>query len=489
MWLKKQASRNITMLCEIRLRRRYLFLFEWAVISILLGITGGCASSSVFSPYPNQMTEIKTDVERRSFSTALKTLDKNRNSADKTLYMLERGRISQLQGDAKASIEDFALAMRTEAAADEKARISASDTAAKGAALLTNDNAIPYRASSYERVMMHHYQAINYLMQSDVEGAGVEIRRAALEQSEALERHHKEIANAEKAAREKNYNPALHRSQVNQHFEAMYTAAGEVKNSFQNAYTFYLSGVIYELLGEPNDAYIDYKKAFEIFPNNTVLQRDLLRLSKALGFSQDYEQFSARFSASNTEISAVKGELVILYEEGYVPLKEEVAIPIGTRNTIHTVAFPIYRDLSRQAGALSLSSERGFIANTSLICDFRALAAKDLQEKIPAMMIRQVLRLVTKDSMRKTAGDNFGAVGSIASIIFNVVSERADRRSWLTLPRTAQILRTRLPVGQQLLTLSSSTGGRDQISVNIRADKISLIHVVRNGSQWFVNML
>jgi len=477
------------MLCNATLKRNYFIVFRIVSLITLTIISAGCATSSVFSPYPNQIVEIKTEVEKRGFPNALKNLNKNRNSADKTLYMLERGRISQLQGDAKASIEDFALAMRTEEAADEKAKISASDTAAKGAALLTNDNAIPYRASSYERVMMHHYQAINYLMKGDVEGAGVEVRRAALEQNIALERHTKEIAQAEKSAREKNYNPAQHRAQVNQRFEVMYTVAGEVKNSFQNAYTFYLSGLIYELLGEPNDAYIDYKKAFEIFPNNSVLQQDLLRLSRILGFTDEYEIFSSKFNLTGSVITAGEGELIILYEEGYIPAKEEIAIPVGTRNAIHMVAFPIYNDLSRQAGVLTLANKSGVLAKTSLICDFRALAAKNLQEKIPGMAIRQVLRLFAKETMRKQASDNFGAAGAIASIIYNVVSERADRRSWLTLPRNAQILRTRLPVGEHSLNLTASNGVRDQVSVNIQTDKISVLHVVSIRNQLFVNVL
>ena len=470
-------------------RQNYLHVVRCLRLFILIFFLNGCATSSIFNPYPSQLAEIKSNVENGDFPNALKTLDKKRNSKDKTLYMLERGRISQLQGDEDVSLSDFELAINSEVIADEKARISASGTVASGLALFSNDNAIGYQASSYERVMMHHYQAINYLKKKDVEGAGVEVRRAALEQRDAMERHSKAIAQAEKEARTNNYNPAENSAQINQRFAAMYTAAGDVKNSFQNAYTFYVSGLIYELLGEPNDAYIDYKKALEIYPGNTVVQQDLLRLSRNLGFNEDYDIFSKKFNHQGEKAKPGEGELVILYEDGYVPVKEEIGIPIGARRTIHTVSFPIYRDLSRQTGRLSLSNELGVIGYTSMICDFRALAVKDLQEKLPGIVIRQVLRLIAKEGMRKTADNNLGAAGSIAAIIFNVVSERADRRSWLTLPRNAQILRVRLPAGVQELNLSSSNGERDTISVNIREDKMSILHVVGTRNQLFVHSL
>jgi len=474
------------MLCSSTKKRKHSNLVFGLLLSAILS---GCATSSIFNPYPHQISDIKSDVEKRAFVKPLKTLDSKRSGKDKVLYMLERGRISQLKGDADVSIKDFALAMKAEATADEKAKLSVSDTAAKGAALLTNDNAIPYRAASYERVMMHHYQAINYLVKNDVEAAGVEVRRAALEQRDALERHHKAIAEAEKKAKEKKYDPSTHSSQVNRRFAAMYAAAGDVKNSFQNAYTFYLSGLIYELLGEPNDAYIDYKKALEIYPSNQVLQRDLLRLSKDLGFREDYDLFSKKFKLSPLDIKSGEGDLIILYEDGYVPVKEDIGIPIGGRKTIHTVSFPIYRDLSRSIGELSVSNKSGFVGSTSLICDFRALAVKDLQEKMTGLIVRQVLRLFAKEGMRKTADNHLGAAGSIASILFNVVSEQADRRSWLTLPRNAQILRVRLPVGLQSLSLSSSNGEQDQISVNVQENKLSILHVVGTRKQLFTHVL
>ncbi|MEI8618891.1 hypothetical protein P4S63_22420 [Pseudoalteromonas sp. B193] len=46
-----------------------------------------------------------------------------------------------------------------------------------------------------------------------------------------------------------------------------------IKNGFQNAYTFYLSALLYQSAKQYDDAYIDYKKALAIQPNNIYLQQ------------------------------------------------------------------------------------------------------------------------------------------------------------------------------------------------------------------------
>lgn len=457
---------------------------------ILVPMLSGCTSSSAFSPYPFQITEIKADIESLRFADSLEILNKKRRSDDKTLYMLERARVAQLGGDLQTSIEDFSLAMQNEAQADDRARISLTETAAKGVALVSSDNVLPFRASSYERVLMHHYQAMNYLAENKLEAAGVEIRRASLEQKEALERHHKELVKADEQARKQNYNSGYTQSQVDSQFRAMYAAAGNVKNSFQNAYTFYFSGVIWEMMGEENDAYIDYRKALEIFPDNTYLQKDVLRLSDRLGFRDEYDLFSKKFAIKPEEPPANSGEIVILYEEGYVPVKEEAAIHVALPTGFHSLALPFYRDITLATGHLSVSEPGGTFGSSEQIVDVRALAIKDLQEKMPGIVIRQVLRIIAKDKLQQTAKDQLGTAGEIFSMVYSVVSESADRRSWLTLPRNAQVFRSRLTSGEHELNLSSSKNARSsRVKVNIRENKISVLHVVATRDQLFVRQL
>ena len=425
--------------------------FGW--LMSMLALLAGCATTSLFTPYPFQAAEIKTKLSEGKFDKAIESLDKFRRSKDKTLYMLEQGRVAQVAGRYPKSMEAFDIAIAEEARADERARISLSKMAASGSSLLSNDNAIPYRAAAYERILMHNYQALNYLALGKLEGAGVEVRRAALEQRDALERHHKELARLDEQARDQQWLVARNQNQVASRFRQMREAVAGLKNSFQSAYTFYVSGVIYELLGEPNDAYIDYKKAYEIYPDNPYLQADLLRLSAQLGFEDDYARFSQAFSLPRETQEG--RELILLYEEGFVPPKQQVFIDFYTPHGIQAVAFPFYSDVSSPARPLVLStSEDEPLGSTALITDVQALAVKDLAEKLPAITVRQVLRLIAKYQLQKQAEDNLGGLGAATAMIYNVVSESADLRSWLTLPSKVHVLRVHLPAGVEQVKLS-----------------------------------
>jgi len=444
----------------------------------------GCAATSVFSPYPNQAQDFRVAIDTAKETDALKKLDDKRNGADKILYLMERGRVSQVAGQTEDSLTDFGDALAAMDVNEDKAKLSLTDTSAQGASLLTNDNAIPYKGEAYERVFVHHYQALNYLGKHDLDGAGVEIRRANQYQAEAADAHNAEIAKAEEQGQQNNVsaNPDDFASQ----FAAMDAVTGKVKSSFQNAYTFYLSGLIYEALREDNNAYIDYKKAVEIFPDNRYLQGDVLRLAKRLGMSEDYDRYSKQFKRAAAVATKGAGSIAILYEEGFVATKNEFALPLPTINGWVSVAFPIYNSPWQAPQGLAVSADGATLGSTETIVDVYALAAKSLKEHLPAMLVRQTLRAGTKYAMQKQANDRGGALAGITSQIYNLVSERADLRSWLTLPRDAQILRGALPSGTHTLNLSAGIQ-QQTTSVTVQADRITLLHVINSGSRLIVH--
>jgi len=444
----------------------------------------GCAVTSVFSPYPNQAQEFRIAIDTAKEAEALKKLDDKRNNADKILYLMERGRVGQAAGLTDGSLTDFSAVLEAMDVNEDKAKLSVTDTGAQGATLLTNDNAIPYRGEAYERVFVHHYQALNYLGQHDLQGAGVEIRRANQYQVEAADAHNAEISKAEEQAQQNNV--SANPDDFSAQFAAMDAATGKVKSSFQNAYTFYLSGLIYEALHEDNNAYIDYKKAIEIYPDNRFLQDDVLRLAKRLSMSDDYDRYSKQFNRKTVVAEKGAGAIAILYEEGFVAAKDQFMLPIPTIHGWISVAFPIYNSPWQAPQGLAVSSGNTALGTTETIVDVHALAARSLKEHLPAMLVRQTLRAATKYAMQKQASDRGGALAGISTQIYNLVSEQADRRSWLTLPRDAQILRGALPSGQQTLTLSAGIQ-QQTTSVTVQADRITLLHVINSGSRLIVH--
>lgn len=456
-----------------------------AALATLL-IMAGCASTSTFSAYPRKIQPLITSLSNRTPIDLTQSLLSECKSNDRILYSMERGRYAQIVEKTDISMADFRASMEKIRANDEKALIRASAIGANVAATVVNDNAIPYEGEGYERVLLHHYQALNYLKRKDLEGAGVEVRRANYEQEDSLRRFEKEVDEAREETAKKRINSS---SAVESRYAQMDEVAGKVKNSFQNAYTFYVSAFIYELLKQPGDAYIDYKKALEIYPDNSYLQKDVLRLAAKLGMDDELDELRQRFTLKERrfidEGGAASGELLVLFEDGFVPQKHEIKIPLPAgRAGLVAIAFPIYEERWSPQTPLRILNNNELVGSTETICDVRALAVKALKEKAPLIATRQIIRAVAKGATAAEARKQMGDFGLLATNIWNIISENADLRSWLTLPSNAQILRTTLPVGHYQLALQHPLGGFPAYAdVDITAAGKTVLQVVRAGGQ------
>jgi hypothetical protein len=457
-------------------------------VIFLFLLLAGCSVSTTFRPYPHKIAPFRQQLTTATPPDFRKALKSERRGNDKILYNLEHGRAAQLFGQTEVSRKDFALAIETIRNNEQRALISAGQIGASLASFATNDNALPYAGEGYERVLLHHYQALNYLLEADLSGAGVEFRWANSEQQEALNRHAKELEKAEQEAQKRNVGNATQNSEFQRSYAQLDEVAGRLKNSFQNAYSFYLSGVVYELQGEENDAYIDYKKALEIYPENIYVQRDVLRLARRLQMDDDLATLAKRFpTLYNTMGGAGKsgeGELILLYEEGFVPSREEIKIPFFLPGGLVTLAFPYYRGPWRDFyPSLEVLSGNTLLGRTELLCDVRGLALKSLQEKMPILLTRQVVRAVSKALAQQTARQRFGDAGQLGMMLYSVLSENADLRSWLTLPENVQILRVNLPVGEQQLRLQSPNSllGTD-IAIDVKSGGKTIVYAVKPGN-------
>ena len=445
----------------------YVLVRNGVALLLAMVFLSGCATRSLFQPYPAQARAWTADMAVGGPAPLLK---KGVDSRDGVLYLQELGRVRQLGGAIEDSEDAFRRAFGHYDEADAAARLRASSLVSNTGALLVNDNARPYVAPDYERIFAHAYQALNYWRRNDVTATAVELRAAANEQRVAANRRDEEIADAQQAAREEGVQPADFDSQ----FAGLDAAAGEVKASFQNAWTFYLSALFWEAHGEYNDALVDYKKALEIHPDSAMLQDDVARLSRA----------------QNGRVARGTGLVAVVYEQGLVPARRELSLPIPTPHGLFAVAFPTYSaaDKPRPTPLTVSVSEGEATARTEVLTDVGGLAARHLREQLPGLLVRQTLRATTKYNLQKKANDDFGPVGAIITQIFNVVSEQADLRSWLSLPAYAQATRLMLPPGEHRLELSTPGGGAS-LTVPVVEQGVTVIHVVATPGRLITRVL
>ena len=169
--------------------------------------------------------------------------------------------------------------------------------------------------------------------------------------------------------------------------------------------------------------------------------------------------------------------MVILYEEGFVPAKKELFLPFPWPEAWYTVAFPYYGDTWQSPIALNIHA-----INSQVITDTQALAARALQDNLVPMLIRQTLRAQTKHKMQQEAQKQGGLALGLLVGAYNFLSENADLRSWLTLPRFAHIARFNLSVGEQSLSLNNG----QTLKISVQNQRITLVRIVNINEHFYV---
>ena len=343
--------------------------------------------------------------------------------------------------------------------------------------------------------MLHTFQALNYLFKKDIENAAPEVRLAGDRQKADLDAHDKELEKQREKSSDKSNADAF--KKVSDAYAGLDESAGKVKNAFQNAYAFYVSALVYEAHNEPDQAYKDYQNALEIFPENVTVQRDTIRLAKALAYTSDLAEYKKRFpqvfaSVEGKPKSDGSVDVVVLFEDGLIPQRKQIKIPlpVNFKGGFTAVSWPTYTDKWIVPKPLSVSVDGGDRGQTDPIVYLQAIAAKALKDEIVGRVIREIIRAaakgaaayaVSKDNNSSSIGS---IIGTIATSAYNVASENADLRSWLTLPLTAQVKRFRVHAGKHTFTFSHpATGARGKLEVEVSAKKLQIVRVIRVGTQ------
>jgi hypothetical protein len=307
---------------------------------------------------------------------------------------------------------------------------------------------------------------------------------------------------------------------------------GRVTAYSDDAFMQYMAGILFEWQGELNDAFISYRKAEEAYekyekeygvPQPSSLKGDLLRTTKALGFSEEHEYYLKKYPSSRDQADSDEeaGELILIHENGFAPSKvaAELVIPIlkadklGEDKSIDVwgysgklrgrvgrhyddvdveyilrVSIPRYTSARPRVAYVKVQAagragpESPAQMSSEIMEDVEAIAFRNFSEREPVILLRTIARGVAKYLVFKTAKKKKGEAAGLLVNIFGVATESADTRSWLTLPNNLQMVRMSLPPGKYDLDLSfHDRNGREVESANVPDVEI------RNGDFTFLN--
>ncbi|MBE9564374.1 MAG: hypothetical protein IMF17_03940 [Proteobacteria bacterium] len=286
------------------------------------------------------------------------------------------------------------------------------------ASVTINETLRGYEGDRYEQLLLHAYMALNYIELDQIDGARVEMLQANVKMMEW----------------------------------------GDEPE--EDAFLRYLEGMIYENMGELDSALISYRKAYTIYKEKggkqypmapDSIKKDLLRLLAWNGLWSEYKTYKKEFDMKSykpAKASNKYGELVVLLNNGLAPIRGEKSIHIFSSEVESNlrVAFPVYDrpKLSLYAPRISVNNQKYAMDKVEDIDD---LARYSLEQDMPGIMVRATARAVVKYNTQQTASDQ-GSLAGLLMTVTNMVTERADTRSWTTLPQEIRLQRILLPVGE-----------------------------------------
>lgn len=378
----------------------------------LIALVVAVGSVQACATYSSQALAMRDGLRQGRPDLSLAIVENKDPQQKEVIVSLDKGMLRRINNDFTGSNQIL------EVAKQEIEKLYGFSITENLASVTINDTLRGYEGDRYEQLLLHAYMAMNYIQLDQLDGARVEMLQANVKMMEW----------------------------------------GDEPE--EDAFVRYLEGIIYESLGEIDEALISYRKAFTVYKENDGikypvapdgLKKDLLRLLAWQGLWDEYETYKKAFSmASFKPVKANKksGELVVILNNGLAPIRSEAALPIFSTEIQQNlrIAFPVYRTPKKRL-YLPLVSVNDKKYPMEAVEDIDTLARVSLESAMPGIMARATTRAVIKYNSQHTAQENDALAGFLLTIT-NLVTERADTRSWSTLPQQIALTRILLPVGE-----------------------------------------
>lgn len=431
-----------------------------------LFVSAACSQAGLIQQY----YDMRPAMQRGDWNTAAAQLEKAKEDpygeGDAVMYWLNMGTILHY---AQKPEESNGYLIKAEAKIQELWTTSIGQTAGS---MISNDTVQDYAGEDFEKVLLYVYTALNNLKLGKQQDALVEARRADEFLKKMLVAYEKEGEDGTKTVYK------------------------------QDAFILWLVGMLYEMEGNAQDAYITYKAAYTAYatdyagnfgmPAPKFLGEDLVRLGTPLGFTEDVEKFKAETGATGESAEKLKenGEVIVIHGNGESPSKRELMfdgqMPDGY---VMAIAVPEFVANTPRVAYATVSAN-GVSANSELAEPITSIVLKNFELRLPGIKAKAVARAIIKYAATKVAsaaaGGSDSALGSIIGLAGNIAaaaSEAADLRSWTVLPAQFNVARMFLPPGQQTVQVTyhdangAQLGPTESFQVEVVAGKRNVISV------------
>ncbi len=354
----------------------------------------------------------------------------HQSDRDEGLLALHRGMILRVAGEYEQSIEAFTRAGEI---LGELEAVSLSEVAA---GLTLSEQLGAWSGALHERILLHVYQALNFLESGQPQAALIEARRIDF----GLRRIDNRFGRAPHGG---------------------------------DAFARYLSGLIYELNGEYSDARISLRKALEVYdahndlPVPDELLRRLILLSERDGLTDEARQYRERLGQDAQALATGHGEVFVVLHNGLAPALESHSLTVQDWSSgyYYRIALPALRPRSgTTTRAVAVSGEHRAVSEA--VENIALVARRDLDAALPGLQARAIARNVARHQASRAVSEESETLALLLNF-FATAAEQADTRNWRTLPANIHLLRLPLPEGTYDIEVELFGTGRTTASARV----------------------
>jgi uncharacterized protein len=412
----------------------------WRAAWPILLVVAGCAA------YGSRMAPVVKALRQGDPGRAVQLVDRDPDPGS-VLWQMERGLLLRAAGRFRESNEAFAAAIQRQ---DELYTRSVSN---ETAALVVSDAVRPYRGADYELPFLRVYSILNYFDLGDRDGALVEARALT----------------------------AMLQDRVR---------PGDEGGPGDWGFGRLLAGLVLESGGEWNDAWIAYRAAGAAYEVSGGAPSPELR-----AFLDDAVRRTAvRAGIEAGEPGPTRSRIVVIVEEGLVTPREDfhLRVPIlreeqgwgqdrlgtwseavgrracdlrGHRGSYRPreiayfvdLALPVYPPRPTQDVAAPRVGIAGLDTTVAIRAeDVERLARSDLDRRFPLIAVRAAARAILKALASRAVTRQSGELPGQLANLLGVATERADTRSWSTLPGRIDLAVLDAPPGPAEVEVSAA---------------------------------
>lgn len=476
---------------------------NYALLAVCLSLTTGC---STFRSYNDETQTLVSNIAQGQVDQALNQHEANASSDKDILYFLEKGELQRLKKLHPETIATWTEADQMVAQWESEAKITGSKIGGAVGSAVINDKVRRYDGEDYEKVMLSTRLALAYLAAGKPDDALVEIKKTWERENFIKSLHEKELDEAEEEAKQKGYST---KSEDLKGYPIATLNSPDVtnlKNGYQNAFSHYLSGFLYEAAGELALATASYRTAIELQPSLSVLKEGLAGIedrlaapivtaaapqeiaqpvvskstgkkskkkTKAKGKAKASKQIVVAPVSAPAQTSPFiaqpsnESDVLFVVETGVAPYKKSITIPLPVPKAgIVPISFPVLEtDPISATKASAITLPNNVITPLTTITSIENLSRRSLKDNLPWIMVRAAIRAAVKGGAQ-AAVYNQNVIAGIALNAINYATEGADERTWRLLPAEITIARVKLPEGQTTVKIQTSQGLKE-VRVNV----------------------